>query len=69
VIVERSPLTVEMDAMNSFNVDLFPSTMINSVVNLAICLCVVDQGQNSVCVSLFREMGLSMLFQYLENRC
>jgi hypothetical protein len=69
VIVERSPLTVEMDAMNSFNVDLLPSAMINSVVNPVIYLCVVDQGQDSGCVSYDCEMDLSMLFWYLENRC
>ena len=27
-MVERSPFTVEMDAMNSFNVDLLPSTIV-----------------------------------------
>lgn len=30
---ERSPFTVEMDAMNSFNVDLLPSTMVISGVD------------------------------------
>ena len=28
MIVERSPFTVEMDAINSFSVDLLPSTMV-----------------------------------------
>jgi hypothetical protein len=35
VIVERSPLIVEMDAMNSLNVDLLPSAMVTTDVDSA----------------------------------
>lgn len=50
---ERSPLIVEIDAMNSFNVDLFPSAMaeydVASVDLFTICRSgfrfeVVDSG-------------------------
>lgn len=34
-MLDRSPLIVEMDAMNSFKVDLLPSAMLEFIVDLA----------------------------------
>ena len=65
MIVERSPFTVEIDAINSFSVDLLPSTMVKSDVDaLATCLCGVDQGPKSVCgrFVLLSWSGLSNAF-------
>lgn len=51
-MLERSPLTVEMDAMNSFKVDLLASTMVK---------CSVDPGWRSVDVVSIRVQVLDVV--------
>ena len=68
-MVERSPFTVEMDAMNSFNVDLLPSTIVK--IGVDPCWRSVDvmsirvQNMDEVAFFFCRELDLSMLILVL----
>ena len=63
---ERSPLTVEMDAMNSFNVDLLPSTMVKIGVDpcwrSVYVVSIRVQISNVVVLIFCRKIGVQFLY-------